>query len=156
LPFPDASFDAAFAHTMIEHLSDPLRALREMRRVLKPGGVVGIKDPDYGTMLLEPSQPLVRDAMALYRRVATSNGASPYYARHQRRLLLEAGFARSEGYGSAICLGNVEATRRFYELAIKPWLTDAMFVKTAQEHNFVDQATLDAMLQACEHWSERP
>ncbi len=156
LPFPDASFDAAFAHTVLEHLSDPLRAIKEMRRVLRPGGITGLKDPDYGTLLLEPSTPLVRDAMTLYRRVATVNGASPYYARHQRRLLLEAGFARSEGHASVICLGSLEATRPAYELAFKPWLTDPTFVKTALEHKFVDQATLDAMLQACHRWSELP
>jgi ubiquinone/menaquinone biosynthesis C-methylase UbiE len=156
LPFPDASFDAAFAHTVLEHLSDPLRALKEMRRVLKPGGIVGIKDPDYGTQLIEPSTPLIRDALALYRRVASVNGASPYYARHQRRLLQEAGFARSEGFAAVICLGSLEATRQAYELAFKPWLTEPTFVHTALDHKFVDQATLAAMLLACQRWSELP
>jgi SAM-dependent methyltransferase len=156
LPFPDASFDAVFAHTVLEHLSDPLRAIKEMRRVLRPGGIVGVKDPDYGTLLLEPSTPLMRDAMALYRRVSVVNGASPFYARHQRRLLLEAGFARSDGYASVICLGSLEATRQAFALWFKPWLTDATFNQTALEHKFVDQATLDAMLQACQRWSELP
>jgi len=156
LPFPDASFDAAFAHTVLEHLSEPLRALKEMRRVLKPGGVVGVKDPDYGTLLQEPSHPLVRDAVALYRRVATFNGANPYYARHQRRLLLEAGFARSEGYAIGIAAGNAEGTRAFFELALKPWLTDPTFVETAVEHKWADQQVLGLMLDACKGWSERP
>ncbi len=40
LPFPDAAFDVAFAHTLLMHLAEPLRALREMRRVLAPGGVL--------------------------------------------------------------------------------------------------------------------
>src|SRR5512143_3452508 len=47
IPFPDASFEAVFAYTVLEHVRDPLQAMREMRRVLKPGGIVGICDPDY-------------------------------------------------------------------------------------------------------------
>jgi ubiquinone/menaquinone biosynthesis C-methylase UbiE len=41
LPFPDASFDAVFAHVVLMHLREPVRALMEMRRVLRPGGIVG-------------------------------------------------------------------------------------------------------------------
>jgi ubiquinone/menaquinone biosynthesis C-methylase UbiE len=37
LPFPDSSFDAVFAHAIFEHLKDPLKALEEMRRVVKTG-----------------------------------------------------------------------------------------------------------------------
>src|SRR5437879_2234346 len=47
LPFEDASFDAALAGNTLEHLCDPLRALKELRCVLKPGGIVGVRDPDW-------------------------------------------------------------------------------------------------------------
>jgi ubiquinone/menaquinone biosynthesis C-methylase UbiE len=96
IPFPDASFDAVFAFTVLEHVDDPRRAMREMRRVLKPGGVAGIQDPDYEGMIQEPSTPALKELMGLMRRFSEEN-ASPYYARHQRSYLLEAGFARTEG-----------------------------------------------------------
>ena len=56
LPFPDATFDAAFAHALLQHLGEPGRALKEVRRVLRPGGVAGLSDADYGSALrLDPT-----------------------------------------------------------------------------------------------------
>ena len=62
LPFSDASFDAALANGVVMHLSEPLRALAELRRVLRPGGVAGVRDPDWGASLRAPTTPL-RDNM---------------------------------------------------------------------------------------------
>jgi ubiquinone/menaquinone biosynthesis C-methylase UbiE len=94
LPYPDASFDAVFAHTLLLHLAQPARALHEMKRKLKRGGVVGIADPDHGAMLREPYIPLVEDAHHLLMRVVAHRGGDNFRARHHHQLLREAGFAR--------------------------------------------------------------
>lgn len=48
LPFPDATFDAAHCERVLVHLDDPTAALREMRRVVRPGGRVVAAEPDFG------------------------------------------------------------------------------------------------------------
>ena len=54
LPWDGDSFDVVYAHQVLQHLSDPVRALREARRVLRPGGLVAVRDSDYGTMVHAP------------------------------------------------------------------------------------------------------
>ena len=40
LPFPDRAFEVALAQLVVHFMTDPVRGLREMRRVTRPGGVV--------------------------------------------------------------------------------------------------------------------
>lgn len=46
LPFPDASFDGVVAKDLLEHVADPGAVVREIRRVLRPGGRVFASSPD--------------------------------------------------------------------------------------------------------------
>ena len=99
IPAPDASFDIAVAHFVIEHVSDPPRALREMRRVLRPGGVAAIKDPYYPAFVFRPRTPetaLFEELMAKWQQ---HNHASTTYAVDLRSHLLAAGFSRTQASG---------------------------------------------------------
>ena len=54
LPFPDETFDAVHAHQVLQHVGDPVRVLREMRRVTRVGGLVAARDSDYAAMAWFP------------------------------------------------------------------------------------------------------
>ncbi|MBB1251897.1 methyltransferase domain-containing protein [Streptomyces sp. OF3] len=92
LPFPDDSFDVVHAHQVLQHVGDPVRALREMRRVCRPGGLVAVRDADYAAMAWYPELPELDDWLGLYRRVARAAGGEPDAG---RRLLA---WARAAGY----------------------------------------------------------
>ncbi len=92
LALPDDAFDVVHAHQVLQHLPDPVRALREMRRVCRPGGVVAARDSDYAAFTWWPEVPELDRWLDLYRRVARSNGAEPDAGRRLLSWALQAGF----------------------------------------------------------------
>lgn len=155
LDFPDGSFDAVFAHTILQHLRDPVKALREIRRVLKPGGIVGVRDEDWRTVLLEPSNPLLERALELLFRIWQHNGGNPFYPRHLRRLMLEAGFGRAVGSASARCLGNETMTPALPR-TLGHHLSSTAAVKTVVENGWSTAAEVREICDELERWSRRP
>ena len=97
LDFPDDCFDVAHAHQVLQHVADPVQALREMRRVTRPGGVVAARDADYSAMSWFPRIPALDEWLALYRTVARENGGEPDAA---PRLY---SWARQAGFADVIC-----------------------------------------------------
>jgi ubiquinone/menaquinone biosynthesis C-methylase UbiE len=61
LPFADQEFDVVFAHALFEHLKDQIAALREIHRVLRPGGIVALRSPDWGGFIAHPNWPEFHD-----------------------------------------------------------------------------------------------
>jgi SAM-dependent methyltransferase len=91
LDYPDNTFCVAHAHQVLQHLSDPVRALREMHRVTKPGGLVAARDGDYGAMVWYPALPVLDDWRAVYQKVARDNGGEPDAGRRVHAWAREAG-----------------------------------------------------------------
>ena len=95
LDFADGAFDVVHAHQVLQHLSDPIAALREMRRVTKPDGLVAVRDADYAAMTWYPAEPRLDRWLELYHRVARSNGAEPDAGRRLLAWARAAGFSES-------------------------------------------------------------
>ncbi|MGE3858169.1 MAG: methyltransferase domain-containing protein [Dehalococcoidia bacterium] len=96
LPYEVASFDVAHAHQVLQHLAAPVDALTEMRRVLRPGGLVAVRDADYATMTAWPRSPHIDDWLRVYHEVAARNGADPDAGRRLRSWAAAAGFVDLE------------------------------------------------------------
>jgi ubiquinone/menaquinone biosynthesis C-methylase UbiE len=156
LPFPDATFDAAYANNVLNHLADPLSVLREMRRVLKAGGVVGISDTVGDDLLLTPTNPLLERAVAHYRQVKYHNGAGrEYNSPCLRQYLAETGFVRSIGYAlGPQCYGTPEATRHLAQTMVLYFGSEG-FRDVVLSQGWAGAALLDEVVRAFQAWGER-
>ncbi|MYT31955.1 MULTISPECIES: methyltransferase domain-containing protein [unclassified Streptomyces] len=92
LHFPDASFDHVFLCFVLEHLSDPVRALTELRRVLRPGGTLTAIEGDHGTVVFHPDSPAARRVIGHQVRLQAAAGGNALLGRQLHPLLRAAGF----------------------------------------------------------------
>jgi SAM-dependent methyltransferase len=92
LPFTDASFDAIFAHAVLEHLARPEAGLAELRRLLRTGGALGIADSNWREAVVEPRTPDVDLALASHFNLRREAGGDPFAGERVPALIKAAGF----------------------------------------------------------------
>lgn len=92
LPFADRSFDGVFVCFVLEHLADPLAALAELRRVLKPSGRIQCIEGDHGSWYCHPRSEFASHAVECLVRLQAQMGGDSLIGRRLYPLLVAAGF----------------------------------------------------------------
>ena len=155
LPWDDGSFDVVYAHQVLQHLSDPVRALREARRVLRPGGLVAVRDSDYGTMVHAPVFPAIERWRDLYHQVATANGGEADAGRFLLSWVIEAGFIETETTTSTTAHTDPEGRAAWGEMwAVR--VPDSDFAEHAVGYGLATRAELQKISAAFRQWAGQP
>ena len=151
LPFPDNHFDAVLMHAVLYHMDKPLDVLREMCRVLKPGGVIGVRDAIANSTIVEPLTPVLERAEALMQTVLHAQSGTGYTPEYQESLLQNAGYVNIITSMSYDRYEKPEQTRRVGEYLSKFILEPHI----AQELN-VSREELEAISAAYFEWGQHP
>lgn len=152
LDLADDSIDVVHAHQVLQHLADPVRALREMRRVCRPDGVVAVRDGDYAAMSWWPASPGLDRWQDLYRAVARANGGEPDAARRLVGWVRAAGFDRLEVGASAWCFAD-PADRAWWSETWAVRIADSPLADRALELGLATRPELDGCAAAWRAWA---
>lgn len=93
---PRESFDLVYSRFLMCHLTDPLKAVHEMRALLKPGGILICEDHDDGGIFTEPRTSTYCRLVQISEAVNQAHGLDSYIGLKLPRLFHSAGFADTE------------------------------------------------------------
>jgi ubiquinone/menaquinone biosynthesis C-methylase UbiE len=154
LPFSDGSFDIVHAHQVLQHLTDPVRALQEMTRVCRSGGWIAARDADYAAMAWYPEVPELEEWRGVYRAVARANGAEPDAARRLRSWATAAGL-RDTRYTASVWNYAHPDTCRWWGHSQADRYVGAVFTEQAAALGVPDGA-LERIAHGWRTWAEAP
>lgn len=155
LDHPDASFDVVHAHQVLQHLTDPVGALVEMRRVLRPGGLLAVRDSDYGAFTWYPLDPRLDRWIDLYHEVTQANRAEADAGRFLRSWVRAAGFVDDRVSSSTWTFAN-DADREWWGGLWADRALKSSFAEQAVEYGLADRAELEDVAQGWRDWAADP
>lgn len=114
LPFDDASFDGARIDRVLQHIADPAPVIREMARVLRPGGMLVAFDNDWETLTVDSPDAAVTRAVV---NAFCDRFPSGWIGRRMFSLFLDAGLRDVVACPKTLVLHDLDVADRIYSLA---------------------------------------
>ncbi len=156
LPFDAGTFDAAHGHAVLMHVPELGKALSEVRRVLKPGGILASRELIASSNWFDPDPGGNLDqATKLFADLLAANGGSPDLGKQLKRHLREAGFVDPVATASFEVFAD-ESDRTFFEGFVRGWFLSPGMKGPAIRLGLATEADFEAWEGALGEWRSHP
>ena len=146
-------FDVVYAHQVLQHVLDPHATLAAMRRLLAPGGIVAVRDSDYGVCTWSPRADELTRWLEIYHAVARRNGAEPDAGRYLYGWVRGAGFTDAQVSGTTWTFPGYDSPRVWAESWAERTVHSNLGVK-AVEYGIATRAEIEAVAAGLRRWGQ--
>lgn len=155
LPYEDDFFDAAHCHAVLMHIPDTAAALAEVKRVLKPGGIISAREMIGDSMFFEPDDEDIGGALGVFKKLIAANGGHPQMGKELKGVLHEAGFSDVEVSASFEAFGSAEELAFFHGFSIG-WFFTPEIIGAATKYGLATEEQFDRWRAMIDEWRESP
>ncbi|KAL4932421.1 class I SAM-dependent methyltransferase [Aspergillus undulatus] len=151
LEFDNETFDVVHVHQVLQHIADPVRALSEMRRVTKKGGVVSARESD--SFSWYPENPGIQSWLDLTTTMAKEKGGNPHPGKMIHAWAVQAGFQRVKIERSAgtWCFSTPEE-RQYWGESMARRMEGSGLAEGAVSGGFASKRELEAIARGWREW----
>jgi len=155
LPFEDNYFDVAHCHAVLMHVPETQRALEEVKRVLKPGGIIASREMIASCSFNQPMGETTPEAWSTFIKLLAANGGHPEMGKELKSCLLEAGFTDIRASASFDFFGSA-ADVAFLHAFICDWFFMPRVVEAATQFGLATHEQFDQWRVEMDQWKDAP
>ena len=155
LDFEDGFFDVAHCHNVLMHVPDTAAVLAEVKRVLKPGGLIGCREMITASSFTHPDFGVIRRAWDMFQDLLVADDAHPQMGKDMKDHILNAGFANARVTGSFDIYSTPADVDFIYGLA-QMWFLSPEITEAAIKYGAATEALCNAIGVAYDRWKEHP
>ncbi len=155
LPFEDDSFDVAHCHAVLMHVPDTKAVLAEVKRVLKPGGIIASREMFVSSSFVEPGAEETADAWATFAKLLAGNGGHPQMGKELKKAFLDAGFTDIRATASFDFFGRDEDVA-FLHAFIMDWFYSPRVIAAATQFGLATHEQFDEWRWNLDEWKDAP
>ena len=151
LPFEDNSFDVAHCHAVLMHVPDTSGALAEVKRVLKPGGIIASRETVVASCFAEPTTDTLRSGWTVFGNLISANGGHPQMGRELKNYLVEAGFIDVQASASFDVFSTPDDVAFLHGFIID-WFFSPAVIAAATAYGLATHEQFEEWRAALEQW----
>ncbi len=155
MPFEDGFFDVAHCHNVLMHVPDTSAVLGEVRRVLKPGGIIGCREMISGSSFTHPDFGVIRQAWDMFEDLLSADDGHPQMGKELPVHLLDAGFTNLRVSASFDTFCTPADVAYIYGVA-KEWFLAPEITEAAIKYGAATEELCRAIATAYDRWRDEP